>query len=69
MATFQNQHIPNCPRCGTDAQFLGSGYDGDSNWFLCPTCRYAWQKTSTPSGTSQLRPEAQVTGRRYRASA
>ena len=69
MVTFQNQDATSCPRCRTDAQFLGSGYDGDSNWFLCPTCRYAWQRTTTTSGTGQLRPEAQVRETRYRASA
>jgi transposase-like protein len=69
VVTFQNQDVPHCPRCRTDAQFLGSGYDGDSTWFLCPTCRYAWQRTQTSSGGGQLRSEAQVRETRYRATA
>ena len=44
MGNPQSVTPPSCPRCRTDAQFLGDGYDGESNWFLCPTCRYAWQR-------------------------
>lgn len=69
MVNFDTQETPKCPRCKTDAQFLGSAYDDESNWFLCPTCRYAWQRTQTASGKPQLRPESQVKEGRYRASA
>lgn len=31
-----------CPRCRTEGQCLGAG--AESSWYLCPTCRHAWQQ-------------------------
>jgi transposase-like protein len=71
VANSQSHDAPSCPRCRTDAQFLGAGYDGDSNWFLCPTCRYAWQKTTAATRGSATPPrnDGRAGSGRYGANA
>ena len=41
MANPQTHNSPNCPRCRTEGQCLGA--EAGSTWYLCPTCRHAWQ--------------------------
>lgn len=44
MSNAQTYNASCCPRCRTQGQNLGSGHDAESTWYLCPTCRHAWQK-------------------------
>ena len=42
MANSQTYNSACCPRCRTEGQCLGA--EAESTWYLCPTCRHAWQK-------------------------
>ena len=42
MSSAQTYNSSSCPRCRTEGQCLGA--EAESTWYLCPTCRHAWQK-------------------------
>jgi hypothetical protein len=42
VANPQTYNSSSCPRCRTEGQCLGA--EAESTWYLCPTCRHAWQK-------------------------
>jgi hypothetical protein len=48
MANSPAYNSSSCPRCRTEGQCLGA--QAEATWYLCPTCRFAWQKKTVETG-------------------